>query len=541
MTEDQPRPPFAEDLNPEVEKRLRAIMLAMAGVFPVSQIASDLGLSRESYYQLQRRVLEAAREALQPRKPGPAGQPPNPERDLLEKELKEARKENRSLQSQLDLARRLLARKGKKPDDSDPASPDPSPGKQKANKGNRFPEDEQREALENLDAQSSEGDTQDKFCLVTGYRRQTLYRWKKTQEEVTLRLWDPLEPSPPGYSRPVNSPPAGSQAAANRIPEERRELFRAFALLKRGTYGAQAIKMATGAPESLSTIKRILRGQDQDLKPESSRPQHEVLWTRVNACQAVDFLHLGPRGHWGRMVTVQEAYSRYKPLWEVRQSWDRKNLAGPQLDRFLQEAWSLMGVPLFLKYDLGSEFRNQEFQQFLENFQVIGLPSPARRPSYNGQEERGNRFIRAWSRPVEVANQREHLPEILTEAMLDLNYQRPLAVLGTQTPYESFRHGPGIDHIDRKSLLQRVRELVKLFDTEQPSGGKNDAPGWLRSEVNRVTGLKLLPEIGEIRGSNGSRRSHDPYRSQRKAAKVAAQEYGLLQIRPTELCQPISA
>ena len=537
MTEEESRPPFAEDLDPEVEKRLRAIMLAMAGVFPVSRIADDLGLSRESYYKLQRRVLDAAREALKPRKPGPSGQPPNPEKDLLEKELKEARKENRSLQSQLDMAKRLLVKKGKSPDDPDPTPPAPAPGKQKAKKGrgpkgNRFPEDEKREALENLDAQSSEGDTQDKFCLVTGYRRQTLYRWKKAQEEVSLRLLEPLEPP-----SPVNHRPAG-----NRTPEERRELFRAFALLKRGTYGAEALKMAMEAPESLSTIKRILREQEQaqEQDQEPSWPLHEVIWTRVNACQAIDFLHLGPLGHWGRMVTVQEAYSRYKPLWEVRQSWDRE-LVGPQLDRFLKEAWSLMGVPLFLKYDLGPEFRNQEFQRFLENFQVIGLPSPARRPSYNGQEERGNRFIRAWSRPVETANQRERLPEILTEAILDLNYQRPLAVLDVQTPYESFSDGPGIDHIDRKGLLQRVQELVKLFDTEQASGRKNDAPGWLRNEANHVTGLKLLPEIGEIRGSNRTRLSHDPYRSQRKAAKVAAQEYGLLQIRPTELCQPISA
>ena len=132
------------------------------------------------------------------------------------------------------------------------------------------------------------------------------------------------------------------------------------------------------------------------------------------------------------------------------------------------------------------------------------MPSPPYRGSYNGKEERSNGFIRAWTRPVERSGVVELLPGRLEEACRDLNYERPLAVLGARTPYEAFSLGQRVSEADRRALLHAAESWARL----QPVESQCKERGlWIR----------------------------------RKAAVVAAQGTGLLVIRPRQKCQPIPA
>ncbi len=463
-------PPRTEDLDPEVEKRLFAILRGITGGASVNDLAERLGISRERYYELTRKVLRATREALKPEKPGRKAAAADPEKRAMEKRIRQLEKELSRKQTLLDIARR----QGKGPEkDPDPGAPGGA-GARKGDKGNRYPMSEKAEALDHLDQEKALGTTQEDFSEATGYCPRSLCRWELRRAEGDLA---------DRPSRPLH--------VANRIPESRREEIRCLHRMKQGTYGAEALRMALSAPESASTIGRILR--------EPGWEPMEVIWTKVGVCHALDFMHLGPRTSWGRLLTVQEEHSRFKPLWEVRRTWDSRAVA-----RHLERVWDLLGAPLILKHDQGSEFTSGYFQGFLAGCGVLSLPSPGYRGSYNGKEERSNGFIRAWTRPVEHSQQRGLLPLRLLAAYEDLNYERRYKVLGGRTPDEVFSSGPRVSWEDRQDLLRAAASWASLQSVE---------------DRGKERGLWI----------------------QRRAAVVAAQETGLLVIRPRKKCQPVSA
>lgn len=456
-------PPRMEDLDPATERRLHAVISALSGSLPVSEAARMLGISRERYYQLQRKAVRALREALTPEKPGPKGPPEDPEREEMKRKVEEAARRERDLAAKLEIAKRQTV--GPKEGTSlPPKTP------RKGDHGNRYGPGEKQDALDRVRCEQTEGGSQKRFCAVTGYAPRTLQRWARRPT---------LEDRP---SRPLH--------VANRTPEGRREEIRRFDLEKRGTYGAEAIRLALGAPESVSTIGRILREERWEPK--------EVAWMGVGVCQATDLMALGARGSWGRLITTQEAYSRYKPVWDVRGSWDSRKVAGYQ-----EAVWEILGTPLVLKHDQGTEFASDYFQDFLRSCGVVSLPSPVRRPSYNGQEERANRFIRAWTRPVEKAGRLDLLGGVLIDAWKDLNYDRRMSALDGRTSHEAFVQGPR-PTVDRQGFLQEVESRATIIEA--------------------MTGT-----------------SRDRFRAQRRATVSVAQAWGLLRISPRRICQPISA
>lgn len=463
-------PPKVEDLDPATEQRLIAILQGITGGSPVSELAARLGLSRERYYELQRKVLRASREALKPEKPGRKAALADPEKRALERRIRRLEKELSRQQTLLSIAKR----QGKGPEkDPDPSSPGGALAR-KGDKGNRYPTSEKAEVLTNLDQEKALGTTQADFARATGYSLRSLGRWRHRADQGALA---------DRPSRPLRVP--------SKIPESRREEIRHLHLVKRGTYGPEALRLAMGGPESASTIGRIL--QEPRWEPM------EALWTKVGACHALDFMHLGPLGRWGRLLTVQEEYSRFKPMWELRRTWSSRAVA-----RHLEHVWDLLGVPLILKHDQGSEFTSGYFQGFLAGCGVLSLPSPPYRGSYNGKEERSNGFIRAWTRPVEESQRRDLLAPRLLAAYEDLNYERRYTVLGGRTPDEVFSSGPRVCAEDRRALLRAAKSWASLQSVEDRC---KERGRWI----------------------------------QRRAAVVAAQETGLLVIRPRKKCQPVSA
>ena len=341
-------PPMTEDLDPEREQRLFAILRGIQGGMSVNVLAAQLGISRTLYYKLQRQVIRAAREALKPQKPGRKAPVRDSQRDKLQRENLRLKRELESTKSLLAVAKRQA-----RGPEEDPEPPRPQ--RRRGHTGNRFPEAEKAEALEHLQQEQDLGTPKADFCRATGYCSKSLDRWlpRRTAGALADR-------------------PSVALSQPNRIPESRCRKIVHLALVKRGTYGAEAIRMALGAPESESSIRRILRASPWDPK--------EVLWTKVGICHALDFMHLGPWGTWGRLLTLQEEHSRFKPLWELRPNWSSRGAV-----RYLQEAWEIVGTPLILKHDQGPEFISSYFQGFLAERHVLPLPNPPYRGSYNGK------------------------------------------------------------------------------------------------------------------------------------------------------------
>ncbi len=462
-------PPKAEDLDPQVEKRLFAILKGLMGGASVNELAERLGISRERYYELQRKVLRVSREALKPEKPGPKSVPCDPETAALKRENRQLKQELQKAKTLLDVAKRQAKGPQKDPDPPSPRGP-----RRQGHKGNRYPSAEKAQALGNLDQEKALGTSQADFCRATAYSPKSLDRWRSRQQAGALR-----------------DRPSTPLRVHNRTPQIQRERIVHLYLEKNGTYGSEALKMALHAPEGKSTIARILAGYPWG--------HLEAIWTLVGACHALDFMHLGPRTGWGRLLTLQDEASRFKPLWELRPSWSSQ-----QVCRYLERVWEILGVPLILKHDQGSEFISDHFQGFLKAHRVLSLPSPPYRGSYNGKMERTNGFIRLWTRPVEQRLQHHLLPRVLSVACQDLNYERPLAVLGARTPYDVFSSDARVTPQHRLDLLQAAGAWATMQSAD---------------DCTKERGLWI----------------------RRKAAVVAAQGVGLLVICPGKKCQPVSA
>ena len=158
MVKEKEGPPRVEDLDPEVEKKLFAIIAGVSGQSPVNRLAEQLGISRERYYELQRKFLKAARESLKPQKPGPKKKQTDPE--ALQKEVKELRKQLKRTESLLAVAKRQT--KGPQDeDDPDPLLSGGSPRK-KSDKGNRYSASEKKQALKDVGGEKALGATKER-------------------------------------------------------------------------------------------------------------------------------------------------------------------------------------------------------------------------------------------------------------------------------------------------------------------------------------------------------------------------------------------
>lgn len=459
--------PNMEDLDPQVEQRLFTIIQGISGQAPISHLAESLGVSRETYYTLQRKVMRAMREALTSEKAGRKKVESSEKKVLLEKEIQELRQEKERLQTQLNMAQRLLMAEDDPEDD--PPSPKTKRRKKKGSQGNRYSRQEKLEILDDLNRETSVGQTQTLFCKVTGHSPATLSRWKSKKDQGTLK-----------------DKPSIPKTIPHKVSEEKRRKILDFHIHKKGTYSPEQIQKKMGLTESVNTIRRIIQGT------------YQVKWTAVNLCHSIDFMQMGPKkSTLGRLLCLQEAYSRFKPQWDLSTNWTSR-----KVEEFLENAWDVAGKPMFLKSDQGTEFTSLRFQDFLKNHKVIPIVSPPYRASYNGKEERSHRDIRKWTRPVEKIGSLRVMARILSEAIQDLNMERPMKTLDWATPMKTFTEGP-------------------------------------RVKLNRDG---YLEEVGELTEQLKEKKSPDKFYAQRRAVIIAAQGNGHLRISLNKkLCQPISA
>jgi transposase len=84
-------------------QRAEVIMKVRCGMLNASQAAKQLGISRKTYYKWEQRGLSALLDGLTDQSPGRPIQPVDKEKEVLEKQLAQAHRDNALLKHKMEL------------------------------------------------------------------------------------------------------------------------------------------------------------------------------------------------------------------------------------------------------------------------------------------------------------------------------------------------------------------------------------------------------------------------------------------------------
>jgi len=233
---------------------------------------------------------------------------------------------------------------------------------------------------------------------------------------------------------------------------------------------------------SHETVAKVLR-EERGPRPRRVKPPHvrKTRFLKADVMWSMDFKELP--GKRCLIHTIDEA-SGYRLGWKVCETPTAK-AALEHMEEVIQSAGK---VPLVWKFDHGSAFMSRVLQTFLVRNQILPYPIPPRAPWVQGRIERDHLEIQNWLNPL--GNQdiaQETLEREIQEGMLMLNFVKPRATLGFKTAAEVYHNLPSFREEKRRSFRARVEQLK----------------------------FQLGPKGGE--------------RLQRKAVRIALQEFGLYQ------------
>jgi len=99
----------------ELNERGRVFLSASVGEISVSEACEKLGITRQRYYELEDRAVEAFLNALEPKEPGRPKKPDDPTAPLIQK-IEQLEKENQKLWLYVKVLRKLsgIEDRGKK-------------------------------------------------------------------------------------------------------------------------------------------------------------------------------------------------------------------------------------------------------------------------------------------------------------------------------------------------------------------------------------------------------------------------------------------
>lgn len=216
---------------------------------------------------------------------------------------------------------------------------------------------------------------------------------------------------------------------------------------------------------SPTTAAKILREERGPRPKRVERPHtRRTRFLRRDVMWSSDFMKL-PDGR--ELIKTMDEMSLYRLGWDAEKT-ETAALAVRHAKAIYQRTgrW-----PLIWKYDHGSPFTSDLFQDFLKQNKILPYPIPPRSPWVNGRNERDNREVRNWLIPVETARlSTEEFDRDIDNGMLMLNFVKPRAVLGFKKSAEVYFKALGIDDIPRDEFLGKVMEYevqIGMMGTER--------------------------------------------------------------------------
>lgn len=240
-----------------------------------------------------------------------------------------------------------------------------------------------------------------------------------------------------------------------RIGEEIRRRVVELDSRYRSSWDVRSIAHVTGIGRT--TVAKILK-EARGPRPKPSRAPHErrTWFLRRDVMWSTDFMEL-PGKRW--LIKTLDEMSRFRPGWGVVLSQTAEAAVGHGEDMILR-----MGkAPLIWKYDHGSPFTSDAFQDFLARHKILPYPTPPRAPWANGRVERDHQEIQNWLIPVaDLGLTDEQMEREVDEGMFMLNFVKPRAVLGFRTSADTYFHASGLDDwqdVDREHFRMNVEDL----------------------------------------------------------------------------------
>jgi len=220
----------------------------------------------------------------------------------------------------------------------------------------------------------------------------------------------------------------------------------------RSSWDTRSIAFAVGI--SATSVAKILKAE-RGPRPKPGKRSHErrtrfllrdVMWSS-------DYKNLlGGR----KLLKTMDEMSRYRVGWEVRRTESAEAVVAHAEDLIRRMGRS----PLAWKYDHGSPFTSDLFQDFLARHRIIPYPIPPRAPWANGRNERDNQEIANWLLALEGKELDDaELERDVDEGMLMLNYVKPRAVLGFRRSAEVYFGAEGVEGIDREHVAMNLLDI----------------------------------------------------------------------------------
>jgi len=162
----------------------------------------------------------------------------------------------------------------------------------------------------------------------------------------------------------------------------------------------------------------------------------------------------------GLMIKTIDEMSRFRLGWTVCLSQTAE-----VVERHASELLERMGrAPLVWKFDHGSQFTSELFQDVLEVDDIVPYPTPPRAPWANGRVERDHQEIQNWLIPLDGKNlTTEQLEKDVDDGMFMLNFVKPRMVLDYQKSAEVYFHSDGVELVDRAWLALDIESQQCLL------------------------------------------------------------------------------
>src|SRR5271157_3029138 len=323
-------------------QRAQLIMQVRSGVLSAQEAARQLGISRKTYYQWERRALAAMVEALGNRQPGRPPRPLDPEKEALQRQTEELQSKLEVLEQTEQIRQRLEQSDKKKPEVATMMVTTLSRLKQQVHWP--YP----------------------RLCASLGLSYATFRRWQHRRE----------------HGQPAFCKPGPHKVA----PLNLAELHLALCHLQHGhqrSRGVGSLYRQYQDQISRRDLQVLTDTMRRELAHRHQAELHHITWRVPGLVWSLDDAELARFAHHKLYLhQVQDLASRYKFT-----PWVGKQVLGETVAVHVEQLFLQHGPPLVLKRDNGSNLNQQAVDEVLARYLVMPLNSPPHYPPYNGGME----------------------------------------------------------------------------------------------------------------------------------------------------------
>jgi transposase InsO family protein len=215
--------------------------------------------------------------------------------------------------------------------------------------------------------------------------------------------------------------------------------------------------VAKNAGVSTSTVRRVrLKHFPKKKKAEfRSRKKKRVTFSKLNVCWSTDIMHVKVREGDAYLQIIVEERSR-----EVLASRLHPDINAGLSAGLLKDTIAALDVsPLTMKFDRGSEFKNDTFLTLLDENKIIPLTSPPHYPKYNGKSERVFRYIRDHIKGFGVMPY-EETRDVIEKEIGYMNRKKRRPIFGGLTSDQVYAKEKIVTEKERYILQKRIKRAM---------------------------------------------------------------------------------